>query len=53
MYGSGYPGYYGPGVAGRGFPFWFWPVIWGGSASAGGDYLYDNEVTILPSRTRS
>ncbi|KAG1725063.1 uncharacterized protein EDB91DRAFT_1169378 [Suillus paluster] len=32
-YGSGYPGYSGYGVAGRGFPFWFWPVVWDGSAN--------------------
>ncbi|KAG2134051.1 uncharacterized protein EDB93DRAFT_1306549 [Suillus bovinus] len=40
MYGSGYPGYSGYGVAGRGFPFWFWPVVWGGSTS---QYLNDSE----------
>lgn len=33
MYGSGYPGYSGYGVAGRGFPFWFWPVVWGGPSN--------------------
>lgn len=27
-YGSGYPGITGRGVTGRGFPFWFWPVVW-------------------------
>ncbi|KAI9569798.1 hypothetical protein HD554DRAFT_449957 [Boletus coccyginus] len=27
-YGSGYPGIQGRGVAGRGFPFWFWPIVW-------------------------
>lgn len=39
-YGSGYPGYSGYGVAGRGFPFWFWPVVWGGSTN---QYLHDSE----------
>ncbi|KAH8110027.1 hypothetical protein DFH11DRAFT_1805979 [Phellopilus nigrolimitatus] len=29
-YGSGYPGVTGSrGVAGLGFPFYFWPVVWG------------------------
>lgn len=40
MYGSGYPGYSGYDVAGRGFPFWFWPVVWGGSSN---QYLHDSE----------
>ncbi|KAJ7177448.1 hypothetical protein C8R43DRAFT_1118440 [Mycena crocata] len=44
-YGSGYPGYYGRGVAGRGFPFYFWPLSWGtvigyGSNSA---YMHSSE----------
>lgn len=39
-YGSGYPGYAGYGVAGRGFPFWFWPVVWGGSTN---QYLHSSE----------
>ncbi|KDQ52174.1 hypothetical protein JAAARDRAFT_139228 [Jaapia argillacea MUCL 33604] len=42
-YGSGYPGYPGIGVAGRGFPFYFWPVVWGGGLGYGGSYLYDHE----------
>ncbi|KAJ4472986.1 hypothetical protein J3R30DRAFT_3659353 [Lentinula aciculospora] len=43
-YGSGYPGITGRGVAGRGFPFLFWPVVWGGAAGAGsGAYLHDTE----------
>ncbi|KAK0202711.1 hypothetical protein DFS33DRAFT_1385080 [Desarmillaria ectypa] len=43
-YGSGYPGTSGRGVAGRGFPFYFWPVVWGGAAYLhSGDYdLPDN-----------
>ncbi len=28
-YGSGYPGIAGRGVGGRGFPFGFWPIVWG------------------------
>ncbi|KAJ7185317.1 hypothetical protein C8R46DRAFT_881202, partial [Mycena filopes] len=28
-YGSGYPGVSGPGVANRGFPFFFWPLSFG------------------------
>lgn len=39
-YGSGYPGYSGYGVTGRGFPFWFWPVVWGGSSD---QYLQSSE----------
>ncbi|TDL25300.1 hypothetical protein BD410DRAFT_744058 [Rickenella mellea] len=43
-YGSGYPGIAGRGVAGRGFPFLFWPVVWGGGAGlATSAYLHDNE----------
>jgi hypothetical protein len=53
MYGSGYPGYHSPGVAGLGFPFWFWPVIWGGTATPDSHrkYLYSSEVTVLSSCT--
>jgi len=40
-YGSGYPGIAGRGVLGRGFPFWFWPVVWGGVPV--GSYLYASE----------
>ncbi|KAF4563052.1 hypothetical protein EYR36_003488 [Pleurotus pulmonarius] len=44
QYGSGYPGVAGRGVAGRGFPFYFWPVAWGGAAGIGaGAYLHTNE----------
>ncbi|KAI6150162.1 hypothetical protein EDD17DRAFT_1765973 [Pisolithus thermaeus] len=32
-YGSGYPGITGCGVSGRGFPFWFWPVVWSDAAA--------------------
>ncbi|KAF9232574.1 hypothetical protein BU15DRAFT_67329 [Melanogaster broomeanus] len=41
-YGNGYPGITGPGVVGRGFPFWFWPVVWGNSAASTA-YLHDTE----------
>ncbi|KAL0580681.1 hypothetical protein V5O48_001322 [Marasmius crinis-equi] len=43
-YGSGYPGVPGRGVADRGFPFFFWPVAWGGAAGVGGAaYLHNRE----------
>lgn len=46
-YGSGYPGVASRGVGGLGFPFVFWPVIWGGGLGYGGAYLYNHEVRIL------
>ncbi|KAF9076787.1 hypothetical protein BDP27DRAFT_1312584 [Rhodocollybia butyracea] len=49
-YGSGYPGSSGLGVAGRGFPFFFWPVVWGGAAVGTASYLYDHEYG-LPSNS--
>ncbi|KAI5119151.1 hypothetical protein M0805_005230 [Coniferiporia weirii] len=47
-YGSGYPGLASSrGVAGLGFPFFFWPVIWGtaaaGGAGADAAYLHTTE----------
>ncbi|KAJ8515500.1 hypothetical protein ONZ45_g7092 [Pleurotus djamor] len=43
-YGSGYPGVAGRGVADRGFPFFFWPLAWGGAAGVGtGAYLHSRE----------
>ncbi|KAJ7583873.1 hypothetical protein C8J56DRAFT_952087 [Mycena floridula] len=43
-YGSGYPGVSGRGVVGRSFPFYFWPLAWGGAAGAGtGAYLHNSE----------
>ncbi|KAG6331314.1 hypothetical protein ID866_7774 [Astraeus odoratus] len=42
-YGSGYPGIDGRGVSGRGFPFWFWPLIWGSNAGAAQTYLNGSE----------
>jgi hypothetical protein len=38
QFGSGYPGSSIAGVAGRGFPFVFWPVAFGGA----GYYIYHN-----------
>ncbi|KAK7028349.1 hypothetical protein R3P38DRAFT_921085 [Favolaschia claudopus] len=44
-FGSGYPGYFSRGVGGRGFPFWFWPVVWGSGAGYGANaaYMHSNE----------
>ncbi|EPQ50902.1 hypothetical protein GLOTRDRAFT_133640 [Gloeophyllum trabeum ATCC 11539] len=42
-YGSGYPGISARGVDGRGLPFYFWPVVWGGAVGYGAEYLHDNE----------
>ncbi|KAJ7078327.1 hypothetical protein B0H15DRAFT_539048 [Mycena belliarum] len=44
-YGSGYPTYYSRGVAGRGFPFYFWPLVWGSGYGYGGNtaYLHSDE----------
>ncbi|KAI0641447.1 hypothetical protein C8Q79DRAFT_1077878 [Trametes meyenii] len=41
-YGSGYPGHTGLGVAGLGFPFVFWPLVWGGGLGYGAAYLHAN-----------
>ncbi|KAG9310001.1 hypothetical protein JVU11DRAFT_10035 [Chiua virens] len=38
-YGSGYPGITGRGVIGRGFPFWFWPIVWTGDLVPAAPYL--------------
>ncbi|KAH9483897.1 hypothetical protein JR316_0003375 [Psilocybe cubensis] len=44
QYGSGYPGETGRGVSGRGFPFFFWPLAWGGVAGVGtAAYLHNSE----------
>ncbi|KAG6830005.1 hypothetical protein H0H92_002696, partial [Tricholoma furcatifolium] len=44
QYGSGYPGVTGRGVSGRGFPFVFWPVAWGGTGgSSSAQYLHTSE----------
>ncbi|KAK7040781.1 hypothetical protein VNI00_009687 [Paramarasmius palmivorus] len=44
VYGSGYPNVPGRGVASRGFPFYFWPIAWGGAAGVGGAaYLHNRE----------
>lgn len=42
-YGSGYPGITGYGVSGRGFPFWFWPVVWSDAAAEIQPYLNGSE----------
>ncbi|KZT69983.1 hypothetical protein DAEQUDRAFT_725969 [Daedalea quercina L-15889] len=43
VYGSGYPGLAGGTVAGRGFPFLFWPVVWGPYPGYGPYYLHSTE----------
>ena len=45
IYGSGYPGVEGRGVAGRGFPFYFWPLSFGTDGPIA--YLYNDEVSLL------
>lgn len=48
-YGSGYPnrGRNNRGTGGLGFPFYFWPITWGGAAGAGGgSYLHNNEASL-------
>jgi hypothetical protein len=46
-YGSGYPGY--PiGVAGYGFPFFFWPLALGGGSLYGAHYINDNNEVRAP-----
>lgn len=51
-YGSGYPGLLGRGVAGRGFPFYFWPLVWGVSAGIAVAYLYDHEYGLPGNSSR-
>ncbi|EEB91601.1 hypothetical protein MPER_10015, partial [Moniliophthora perniciosa FA553] len=52
QYGSGYPGVTGAGVSGRGFPFHFWPIAWGGAASVGtAAYLHNINEYGIPSNT--
>ncbi|KIY74370.1 hypothetical protein CYLTODRAFT_484686 [Cylindrobasidium torrendii FP15055 ss-10] len=43
QYGSGYPNQAGRGVDGRGFPFYFWPIGWGGLGFGGAAYLHTNQ----------
>lgn len=44
-YGSGYPSLGSRSVAGRNFPFGYWPIIWGAGIGAGSAaYLHSNEV---------
>ncbi|KAG5720897.1 hypothetical protein E4T56_gene368 [Termitomyces sp. T112] len=53
MYGSGYPGVMGAGVAGRGFPFYFWPVVWGTAAGIGtAAYLHNDEYGLPNNSSR-
>ncbi|KAF8348437.1 hypothetical protein F5887DRAFT_586979 [Amanita rubescens] len=47
QYGSGYPNITGPGTTGRGFPFYFWPVVWAGNGTG---YLYPTDYG-LPTNT--
>ncbi|KAK0475410.1 hypothetical protein IW261DRAFT_1422244 [Armillaria novae-zelandiae] len=42
-YGSGYPGNPSRGVAGLGFPFYYWPLAWGGIGLGSAAYLHNNE----------
>ncbi|TFK38300.1 hypothetical protein BDQ12DRAFT_128021 [Crucibulum laeve] len=53
-YGSGYPNVAGRGVAGRGFPFYFWPLAWplaigAGAGIGGAAYLHSTDEYGLPS----
>jgi len=43
LYGSGYPGQGSRSVSGRGFPFGYWPLVWGAGVGAGIGYLHDSE----------
>ena len=43
QYGSGYPGVVGRGVAGRNFPFYFWPLTFGGVGAAGAYHYLDGD----------
>ncbi|KAI6027040.1 hypothetical protein EDC04DRAFT_2573261, partial [Pisolithus marmoratus] len=49
-YGSGYPGITERGVSGRGFPFWFWPVVWSDTAADSQPYLNGSEVLPFDAR---
>ncbi|KAL1677094.1 hypothetical protein EV122DRAFT_214945 [Schizophyllum commune] len=42
-YGSGYPGVTGRGVAGRNFPFYFWPLTFGGVGVVGAHHYLDDD----------
>ena len=49
-YGSGYPGFANQrGVNSLGFPFYFWPVVWGSAIGLHTQdaYLHDSEVRRL------
>ncbi|KAF5358619.1 hypothetical protein D9758_007678 [Tetrapyrgos nigripes] len=53
QYGSGYPGYSGRGVSGRGFPYYFWPLTWGSASGYNAaSYYHDADTEYgLPSNT--
>ena len=46
MYGSGYPGVNSLGVANRGFPFVYWPFIWGAGFGYGAVYLHTAHLEV-------
>ncbi|KAI0063857.1 hypothetical protein BV25DRAFT_368207 [Artomyces pyxidatus] len=52
-YGSGYPGvsHGNRGVAGLPFPFYFWPIVWGGVFLGTEAYLYEQLEYGSPSNT--
>ncbi|KAJ7513078.1 hypothetical protein B0H11DRAFT_17357 [Mycena galericulata] len=52
--GSGYPGYYSRGVSDRGFPFYFWPMVWATDEEDDSDssYMYTNEYGQPDNTTR-
>ncbi|KAF9461712.1 hypothetical protein BDZ94DRAFT_1167334 [Collybia nuda] len=53
IYGSGYPGVTTRGVGGRGFPFYFWPLAWGGVAGVGAAaYLHTDEYGLPNNSSR-
>ncbi|EJD45342.1 hypothetical protein AURDEDRAFT_64619, partial [Auricularia subglabra TFB-10046 SS5] len=53
VYGSGYPGTVNQrGVGGLGFPFYFWPLAWGGGLGYGAGYLHSHEYGNPDNKTR-
>ncbi|TFK70715.1 hypothetical protein BDN72DRAFT_794822 [Pluteus cervinus] len=51
QFGSGYPGLFGRGVGGRGFPFYYWPLAWAGVGAVGtgaASYAYLNSDEFSP-----
>lgn len=46
-YGSGYgSGFTSRGVSGHPFPFYFWPVVWGGAALIAGEAYLDTRSEV-------